>query len=283
MGAVLFGREYELRFGLPGQEGVSLRGGVDPDTGYTVGYDLSFSVSKTAKRSSNKATITVHNLSADQIGLLEEKGTVIQLIAGYPGNAALIFSGKVTKGGVKSEWVDGKTRTTTIEAGDAELEMAKTRANLSLASGATNHDALRALLKAMGVGEGNLSDVPVRTLLGGFYHAGWAREAITQLCDDTGFDWSLQDGEFQALAPSAVRAGVEAVLLNEMTGLIGSPKREKTGVTADSLLQPKLAPGGLVRVEARDFAGDYKITEVTHAGEFPRGGWVSNVKGKARE
>lgn len=283
MGAVLFGRQYELRFGQPGQEGVSLRGSVDPATGLTVGYALSFDVTKTAKRSSNKATITVHNLSPDQIGQLEEKGTVIQLIAGYPDNAALIFSGTVAKRGVQSEWVGGKTRTTTIEAGDAELELAKTRANISLAGGATNHDALRKLLEAMGVGVGNLSDVPVRALLGGFYHGGWAREAITQLCTDVGVEWSLQNGEFQALAPSAVRAGVEAVLLNEMTGLIGSPKREKTGVAADSLLQPKLAPGGLVRVESRDFSGDYKITEVQHSGGFPTGSWMSSVKGKARE
>lgn len=281
-GARLFGREYEFRFGLPGQEGVSLKAEHDPVTGLTVGFDLDFSIEKTARKSSNKATFTIYNLSDDNIGKLEEKGTVVQFIAGYRSNKALLFTGTVRKRGVITEWEEGKTKKTTVEAGDGELEMARTRANISLAPGSTNIDAIKLLLGAMGVGLGNAETLPVKTLLGGYYHAGWAREALTELCADVGRDWSVQNGEFQSLSPNEIRQGEEAVLLTEETGLVNSPKKEKNGVEAQSLLQPRLQPGGLVRIECRAFKGDYKITEVTHEGGFPKGNWHSNIKGKER-
>jgi hypothetical protein len=271
----LFDRRYEFRFGPAGGEGKSFVGGPGG------GLELSFEVSKSLKKSANKAKVTVHNLTDKSIGELEEKGTVIQLLAGYKDNMALLFTGQIAKKGVVSTW-DGKTITTEISAGDGELDLAKTRSDISLAAGTTSADVLRALISKMGIGEGNVGELPTKTYLGAFVHSGWAKDAIARVCRDIGVSWSIQDGVFQALAPSAAKTGEEAVLLSASTGLIGAPTREKEGIQAVSLMQPRLKPGGLVRVESRWVTGDYKITEVAHKGTFRSGDWYSEIKGRPR-
>lgn len=271
----LYDRRYEFRFGPAGGEGKSFIGGP------AGGLELSFEVTKSLKKSANKAKITVYNLSLASIGALEEKGTVVQLLAGYKDNMALLFTGQVAKKGVVSKR-DGNTVTTEIDAGDGELDLAKTRSDLSLAAGATSTEILRALISKMGIGEGNLDTLPTKTFVGAYIHSGWARDAIAGVCRDIGVTWSIQDGVFQALAPSAAKAGEVAVLLNATTGLIGAPTREKEGIQATSLMQPRLKPGGLVRVESEWVTGDYKITEVTHKGDFRGGSWYSEIKGRPR-
>lgn len=271
----LYDRRYEFRFGPAGGEGKSFVGGPEG------GLEMSFEVTRSLKKSANKAKFTLYNLSADSIGALEAKGTVVQLLAGYADNAALLFTGQVAKRGVVSKR-DGHTVTTEVEAGDGELDLAKTRSDLSLAPGATSAEALDLLLTKMGIGKGNVADLTPKAFVGGYVHAGWARDAITEICRDLGVSWSIQDGVFQALAPSAAKKGEEAVLLTASTGLIGSPTREKEGIQATSLLQPRLKPGGLVRVESLFVTGDYKVTEVSHKGSFRGGDWYTKVKGRPR-
>lgn len=272
---LLYDRRYEFRFGPAAGEGKSFVGGPGG------GLEMSFEVVKSLKKSANKAKFTLYNLSAASIGALEAKGTVVQLIAGYRGSAALLFTGQIAKRGVVSRR-EGTTTVTEVEAGDGELDLAKTRSDLSLAPGATSADALDKLLTAMGIGKGNVDELPTKTYAGGYVHAGWARDAISEVCRDLGVAWSIQDGAFLALAPSAAKTGETAVLLNASTGLIGAPSREKEGIQATSLLQPSLKPGGLVRIESLWVTGDYKITEVTHRGSFRGGDWYSQLKGKPR-
>jgi len=271
----LYDRRYEFRFGPAGGEGKSFVGGPEG------GLEMSFEVTKSLKKSANKAKFTLYNLSKDSIGALEAKGTVVQLIAGYADNAALLFTGQVAKRGVVSRR-DDHTVTTEVDAGDGELDLAKTRSDLSLAPGATSAEALDLLLGKMGIGKGNVADLEPKTFSGGYVHAGWARDAITEICRDLGVAWSIQDGALQALAPSAAKKGEEAVLLSASTGLIGSPTREKEGIQAVSLLQPRLKPGGLVRIESEFVTGDYKVTEVKHTGSFRGGNWYTEIKGKPR-
>lgn len=272
----LFGRIYELRFGQPGQPGRAYIGNSEG------GLELSFEVTKTARRSANKCKLTIYNLADAAIGALEETGTVIQLLAGYESNAAVIFSGSVARRGVVTEQ-DGHTRTTTVDAGDGELELQRGRSDLSLAPGSTTTDALNALAGALGVGRGNIDDLPAKELLGGYVHTGQARDALTEICRDIGRSWSIQNGELVILSPNEVRAGEVAVLLSQSSGLVGVPKRTKEGVELTSLLQPRLIPGGLVQVESRALQGAYKIIEVQHAGGFRQGDWYSNIKAKERK
>lgn len=265
---VFFNRYLELRAGLPGQPGRSWKDGLQ----------VTFEVRKTARRGSNKATIKIWNLSDDSVGALNQKGVVVDLIAGYRDNFSLLFSGDVAKRGVSTER-QGPDRITTIEAGNSERALRETRSDLSLSPDSGTDDVLRAVADKMGVGVGNLADLPQKKYLTGFVHSGLARDVLDEVAQDLGVRWSIQNGQLQFLAPGAV-VGNTAVLLSPDSGLIGAPGLVKDGLEARALLNPDIVPGKKIKVESESISAFFKVTEVTHRGDFRGSDWFTQVKGK---
>lgn len=264
----LLNRYIEVRAGLPGQPGLA----------WSNGLQMTFEVTKTARRGSNKATIKIWNLSDASVGHLEQTGTVVDLIAGYDENFALLFSGDVAKRGVTTTR-EGKDRITTIEAGNKENALREARSDFSLAPDSGTDDVIRRVADKMGVGVGNVSDLVHRKYLTGFVHSGLARDVLDRVSDDLGVRWSIQNGQLQFLGLNETTKDT-AVLLTPRTGLIGAPGRTKDGLEAVSLMNPEIFPGRLVKVESETIKAFYKVTEVTHTGDYRGGDWFTKTKGK---
>lgn len=264
----LFGRYVELRAGVPGQLGRSWKD-----------LQIEFSVTKTLRKSSNKAEIRIYNLSDDSIGFLQQEGTVVDLLVGYENNYSLVFSGDVAKRGVYSERQTSGDLITSISAGDGETALRASRSDFSLSPGSTSLDAIRSLASTMGVGLGNALVVPPKVYLTGYVHSGLARDALDDIADDLGVRWSIQNGALQFLGTDAALPEV-AVLLTNTTGLVGIPKRVKNGLEATSLLNNEIAPGKLVSVVSGTINAFYKVDEVTHAGSTRGNEFYSQLKAR---
>lgn len=272
----LFGRTYDLVVGRPGETGrqwIGASGGLD--------LQLTFAITKKATRSGNKAEFTITNLSPASIGFLEQEGLALQFSAGYQGSNSLLFSGSISTQGVTTT-LESTDRVTTIEAGDGELVIQQTRFDRAFNEGATIAEVLRGVAFDMGVGVGNLADFPEaeQTTYGtGFVYFGYARDALDEVTAQLGAGWSVQNGVLQFLRPGEATKTL-APVVSPSSGLIGSPQREKKGLSAVSLLNAAIQPGGPVVMESRDFNGQYKVTEVEHRGDYRGSEWNTAFKAK---
>lgn len=279
----LFGRVWQLTVGVPGRTGLRWEGRVEDGRPSVEGLMMEFSVTKSRKRSSNKAEITLYNIAPTSIGVLESPGCEVRLVAGYAEASGLVFEGQIAKRGVtvSPERPQLKVK---IEAGDGESALARVSAGISLDVGARYRDAIRACCTDMGIASGNIEDIPGidRQFAGGFVGVGPTRDILTGLMRDLGCEYSVQNGALQGLAPRAARRE-SAVLLNATSGLIGSPSKSKDGIEAKSLLQPRILPGSLIQIESIQVNGIYVASEVTHAGSTRGGDWATSIKGKERK
>ena len=279
----LFGRVWELTVGVPGRSGLRWAGRVEDGRPTVEGLEIEFSVVKSRKRSSNKAEISLYNLSLDSIGVLDSPGCEVRLVAGYAEAAGLIFEGQIAKRGVTVER-ERPSLKVKIEAGDGETALSRVSAGISLDEGARYKDAIRACCTDMGIATGNLDDIAGidREFSGGFVAVGPTRDILTGLLRDVGCEYSIQGGALQALTPRGARRE-QAVLLNSLSGLVGTPSKSKDGVEAKSLLQPRIIPGSLVQIESVAVNGIYVVGEGTHAGTTRGTDWYTSIKAKERQ
>jgi len=266
-------RSYRVRVLAPDGAGLEWRG-LAAD-----GLNMSFEVTKSRRRGSNKAKVSLWNLSDDSIGLLEQPGAVISLVCGYEGAEGLIFSGDITDRGVKTTF-SGQDRVTEIEAGARELALRQSRSDLSFEADVTTSQIIEALGAKIGVGVVIGDTLDVLVYEGGFVHVGLARDALDQVAGALGANWSIQDGQLQVLAGNEA-SEAQAIVLAPDSGLVGRPKRVKEGIEATSLLQPALLPNKFISIESRDISGFYIITEVKFTGEFRGSPWYAELKGRA--
>ena len=278
MTALLDGRAWQLKAGAPGASGLTWG---QPFADQDEPLQIAFQVKHTRRRGSNKATISLNNLSDASIGHLEVPGTVVQLSAGYQNRnlIANIFNGQIAKKGVKTQRGPDGTYTTTIQAGEAELSLQDTVLAISLGPGTDNRGALVRIATALGVTLYDPTSIPKRSVSTGWVYDGRASEALDELAQSVGADWSIQGNELQILKPGAARQEV-VFIVSPSSGLLGIPESVKEGVAFTSYLLPALRPNRKVQVQSDTLTGLYVVDEVDHNGNWRQGPWVSVVKAR---
>ena len=243
-------------------------------TGEAMQFDslrVIFQVEKNSESNANTAKISVFNLSAQGRALAERKQAVAILQAGYGERLQQLFYGDITRAYISRQ---GPDWVTTIECGDGSAALRSVHIDKSYAPGTDLKQVIRDVAQSF-VDQGK---VVMGSLLGirsektqtGVSLSGSSQKHLDDLAARQGLEWSIQDNTLQVL-PKDRDSGLEAVLLTPRTGLIGSPvKREVAGglgVEFKALIQAKLVPGRLVRIESRQVDGAYKIQSVTFAGD----------------
>ena len=92
MGNANFMRRYILKCGKEGKKGFSI-GHIK--SANDIALHVSFSVEKSNSESPNSAKIQIWNLSDKNIKILETKGCIAELRAGYDDNMATVIVGNV--------------------------------------------------------------------------------------------------------------------------------------------------------------------------------------------
>lgn len=278
MSGTLFGRVAYVDIGPPGEEGVRLEG-----------LRLTFRVTKSKKKEPNKHEIRVYNLSEATRAQISRSGNQALLYAGYrqAGGPQLIAVGDVTRVKNVRQGVD---RETLIELGDGSTAYRESVASISVSSGGQSGTAIEQLAATTGLPLRDLQGIGGEAFANGFSFVGPTREGLTRVLGAVGAEWSIQDGEIQIIRRGADN-GDDAILLTPDSGLIGTPEnldeqagkldgaKDPPGYRVRALLQPRLKPGGLVRVESEDVQAFLRIGDLTHRGDTHGGDFVTEIDG----
>lgn len=259
---------------------------IKPDPATGEGTRVSFTVTKTVGKEPNKGTVKLYNLSSSTRGLLDQTPVKIYLHVGYDGAPRLLFSGDLRYSNTRQE---GTELVTTLEIRDGARAYANARmTERSYRPPIRVHQVLTDAAATMNLSlppEAEQSVELKQALATGISAHGPTREVLTRLLAPYGMSWSIQEGTLVILKDGQLRPG-EAVLVNESTGLIGSPERavpDKPGarvpVSFDVLVYPEISPAMPVKLESKFINGVFRVKECTSEGDsHDDGEWKTSVR-----
>lgn len=261
------------------------------------GLRIAFEVTKSMLSYPNLGRIKIFNPNKETLSSVQKKFTEVSLSIGYGDQTKLLFKGDVRN--VFQEKRDAD-RIITIYAGDGDRSWQNSNVNKTFGENVSLKTVLDEITKTfLGILPPDLSSVPdVADKLRGQVISGSSKDALNQLGEDYGFQWSIQDGELVVVFNDSILRPNEAVLITSRTGMIGSPTITEIGADVETLLNPELLPNRSFQVESkgarvtlgnlyfRDVPnagadGVYKIQEVTHRGDTHTDVWSSTVKGRS--
>jgi hypothetical protein len=278
MGIERFNRDFSISIGTIK---IAARAAEESKTGEsasTVTYvarptlRCAFMAEKTNEPKPNKAKVSVWNLSETSRSSLQEKRVPILVEAGYVGNTATIFAGKLL---VSKHVRNGPDWVSEFESGDGSVEYSAKRLRESFKPGVKIEQIMKRVAGEMGIGVGNsLKKISEGNFRGGLQEFtkgialnGRCSDLFDDLMSSAGFEWSIQDEQLLVLRPDETTEDT-AIELTSDTGLIGSPVVGEKGIlTATSLLDPTLNPGRKLRILTAEVDGFYKTTRVKHIGD----------------
>ncbi len=257
-----------------------------------------FEIVKDHQGQPNSGNIKIYNLTDENQKKIKTEFDEVIVNAGYQGGEALIFRGNIRQARTyreKNDWI------TEIDAGDGDDDYRTGIVNETLAAGVTDQQLLSRIVtnyKTTTMGE--VSGIAPTTRLRGKVISGNSRDVLANLSRQHNATWSIQDGRLTIIPVMGV-LDKEAVLINERTGMIGTPEQDDKGVKVTSLLNPlyeingriKLDNNGIKIVPAEPVAGQkittskpkvlarldpdgiYKIYKLTHKGDTRGTDWLS--------
>jgi hypothetical protein len=269
--------------------------------------DIEFTVEKHLKAEPNTCTLVIYNLNEEHQSHLESlgfggkagsgnkkafgvqskkavTGIPCRIEAGYKElGSQLIWLGDLRT--VQTTF-DGVDFTTTLTSGDGEKGWQNARIHVPFGPKTPTETALRAIVRALGVGEGNIGKFAHKLKMAGsaVYPAGKtlagsAQRALMDFARSADLEISIQDSNIQILDRGQALAG-EAILLDSEHGLLGSPTVDADGIlTADAEMIPDVRCGRIVQMNAKRVKGAYKIAEVTYTGQSAGDDWGVQIRG----
>lgn len=226
------------------------------------GLRIAARIKKTRNATANTCECEIYNVNEDSIAVAQRDKAVIRLFAGYNSTPRLVFQGEINrKNGaiLKNQSVD---RILKIEAKDGG-RLRGARVVRSFSRDVSVHELVRLAADALAIPIASLSG-PDATLVGGVNLQTDAQELLDTLAASTGAEASIQDGALQWLAPSEGRVA-QALLVSSRAGnLVGSPAPTNDGLKVTALLDGRYLPGGLIRLQSRDYNGVFKIRNMEH-------------------
>lgn len=292
----LFGRRLlcSVSFNDPtGTFSESMRLSTDP-----VQRRIKFDSTKSWKQEPNTCEIQVYNLSPDQRAQLSlAKTPTIKLAAGYGGdeNLTQIFYGQAIY--LKHEIpANSGDIITTISTTDGGEQKQKSRIHVAFGPGTSTSQVLRRVVQQMGIKPGNLDrvvkdlDAGIKASLysAGVTISGNAGEELGHICRSCGYDYSIQDGQLQMLKIGTAADNFE-VVLNENSGLVGTPTISNKGVVSGTCLIFKagsgldLVPGRRVRIESSFLKGSFILAKTDMKGDNFGEDWYCDFEAVAKK
>lgn len=278
----------------------------------TEGLRVTFAIERDKLPWPNNAELAVYNLNPVTRSMLTSSGKVTAKIqAGYAGDVSQLFFGVLD---IVEHVKDGTNWVTRMSASDAGEKIKQARVSTTFAKSTTYLAVIRALLKQLGLGEGNLSSFAshpdlLRKLPFASALHGNAVEELTYFLRAANLEFSIQDQKIQFLKIGEGAPNLTAPLISATSGMIGSPRlvkekatdltRKKTRATAQNsiltalgddvdmittvegecLLSAKMVPGVTFRVESETVNGDYLACATKTTGDTHGNDWQTQFKG----
>ena len=236
---------------------------------------MRFDIKKSSDENPNTAKIEIYNLNPEHQNQLLKEWADIQLLAGYQGTERLIFSGQIRTATPK---IQGTDRIITIESGDGDREILRGFVNKTLTKGCTANQVVAACQSSM-FGVPNAHKDSLDTVYSrGRVLSGRASDVLTKQTKQDGAQWSIQDGQMLLLKGDNVRPNA-VWLINQSTGMLGSPEPTQDGLKVRTLLNPAYLIGGVAKIDSLIYQGGIRIESINHKGDTHSDEWVSELEG----
>lgn len=273
-----------------------------PDSNIDVsGLRINFKIEKSLVGYPNLGNIKWYNLSENSRNQIEEKGLKIQLFAGYLDTGVpLLFDGdiiNVVHLYAKPDWI------TEIFAADGVNILSQSTINKTLPAGVDTEQIYNELIGQMqgiskGVTEGLKNCLSgKRSLLRELQLSGNVKDWLDKISKDCGFEYSINDGVIETVPTGLPVSDEPPVVINQKSGMIGSPERTEIGVNVKNLLLPALKLGRTIRVEAISQRlnvgnlffrkvpsvknkGIYRIDKLIHIGDTHDNPWETQIQAR---
>tara|TARA_R110001592_G_scaffold124014_2_gene332598 strand:+ start:1093 stop:1935 length:843 start_codon:yes stop_codon:yes gene_type:complete len=257
------------------------------------GYRVTFKIRKTLEREPNTCEVQIFNLSAKNRAAVGEltpskgakRGIPVKIEGGYEttGGPQLLWLGDLR---TSLSYKEGPTWVTSLSSGDGEKAQQTSRMGQSFGPRTPIATILKAIVGALGIGEGNISRFlgesagnTGRTAFSGVVLQGSAAYHLDNWTRAIGASWSVQDGELQLLKDGTTATG-RSVLLSPPTGLIGVPVVEADGnLSVTSFILPDVDIGGVVVVKSESVEGNFRIDQAEWVGDTRGQDWYVSIKG----
>ena len=254
----------------------------------------SFEVSKSSsnKKKTNSATIEIYNLNDEHRALIEQDYVAAVFSAGYinPGMARL-FAGQVVDSSTRKS---GTEVVTQIKMGAGYTDLNHELISKLAAPGQSYKEVFEEVRKIMpsitrGVYNGaNLNNQVVN----GYPLIGEPRRMLDELGELTQSEWRVDDG---VLYVNDIKGAINdnlnlCYVVSEDSGLVDRPyrvagdkqrtkkdKAKKKGIQFKCLLNPRIVPGEIIKLEYPEFDGYYKVDSVRMTGDYRGNPWYSEV------
>lgn len=229
------------------------------------------------------------------------KGSGIEFYAGN-GVAKLLFVGKVVNvihRYVKPDWISE------VYAGDAIDVLNTATINKTVSAGSTTEQIFDSLVNEMqgvtkGITEGLtncLNNNGDQSLLRSLQLSGDVKTWLREMADNCGFEWSINEGVIETVTKGQPLTDVIPYIINQDSGMIGSPERTDVGVEVRVLLTPELRLARRIRIESvNDLVnvgnlffrkippirngGIYRIDNLIHSGDTHSDVWETAISGR---
>lgn len=253
--------------------------GTGPATAIDVSeLDVSFKITRKLSARAGTCDLEIFNLTPEHFGAVIDaprRTTYVAVDAGYRNstgsNVSRLFTGD-KRTAIPSR--DGASWKLELSAGDGAHALRDARVNRSFAAGVPVTSVVQHIAESMGVGIGNAVEAlrgasfrgGVSVFEDGTVLRGRAADELGRLCDATGMEFSVQDGNL-LLLPMGQGSERTAIRISADSGMIESPVIvDRRTVKAKCLIQPGLIPGQRVVIDSRLVQGVYRIHEVTYSG-----------------
>lgn len=260
-----------------------------------------FKIEKSLVGYPNLGNVKIYNLSEDSRNKIEEKGLTIQLYVGHEDTEIpLLFEGDIVnvvhmKNGV--DWI------TEIFAADGVNILSTSTINKTLAAGVDTEQIYNELINQMqgikkGVTEGLKNCLTgKRSLLRSLQLSGNVKDWLDKIAEDCGFEYSINDGVIETTPTGLPLSDVPPIIINQATGMFGSPERTEIGINVKKILDPTLKLGRTIRVQSISEKinignlffrkvppirndGIYRIDKIIHSGDTRDNIWESNIQAR---
>jgi hypothetical protein len=254
-----FGRNYLLNVGTAGGGLLTIE----------LPFTIEFDITRNTLTSANVCSIRIYNLSKNNRNQLRfnpiDQGDYrpVQLFAGYGQNLSQIFAGNITQAWSVRE---GTNFITTIECFDGGYAFVNGNAQLTFPLGTAMSTVIGTLAGALpNVQPGYIGNYP-GSLSRGIAVNG---NIMSVLRDLTGGGIFIDNNTANCLGDNECLPANGITVIDDSTGLIGTPLLEQTILHADVIFEPRLVVGQQIKFNSTTepfYNGLYKTTAIKHRG-----------------
>lgn len=262
---------------------------------------INFKIEKSLVGYPNLGNIKIYNLSESSRNNIETEGLQIQLYTGYEDNSVpLLFSGDIINVvHIKTgpDWISE------IFAADGVNILSTATINKTLPAGVDTGQIYDELVGQMqgiskGVTEGLQNCLSgKRSLLRELQLSGNIKDWLDKIATDCGFEYSVNDGVIETTPTGFPLSDVPPVVINQGSGMIGSPERTEVGINVSHLLLPELKLARTIKVESISEKinvgnlffrkippirnkGIYRIDKLIHIGDTHDNPWATQINAR---